>query len=355
MKKLLFFIVLIGKTAFAAQCLPVDDNIAFTIPCAQYQGIRYSIELRYFPNSSDSSALYWKTPANTISVVNSSDNNCISVADDLRFYVSCAQYQGVGYRFWVKYDPNPNDPSNLYWKTEIKTFTTIPQNPPSGAGVLPIGEQSYNTNIVYYAPESIKNMLDPGILVYLHGDGESAVSTLAQRIQSDFKAVADEKGLLVIAVQANHLGFQMVDSTGHYMTDDYYNTLDAIILAYQTWAVNPGKTYITGYSAGGPGAVMISRSELKSNIRAAAIWCAPYNAYALIPNSYKTQVPIRVVSNPGDGNYDPPVGNGSFGYWQYFLPGYGHSVEAVVETHISGHQFDAASVRDACGWMMENH
>ncbi|MEZ4527216.1 MAG: hypothetical protein R2941_14965 [Desulfobacterales bacterium] len=200
---------------------------------------------------------------------------------------------------------------------------------------------------MHYTPESLRHTRNPGLLVYLHGDGESALSALTYRLERDFRAVAEEKGMVVIAVQA-YQGFRLVNEYGKYAYDDCKNTVDAILLAHKIWGVNPWETYLVGYSAGGPGAVLIARSELRPVIRAVNLWCAPFNIYALIPNLYTAQAPVRLVSNAGDPNYTL-----SFPYWQHYLSAYGHSVEAVLETHLSGHQFDAQSVQNAVDWMMQ--
>jgi hypothetical protein len=349
---LLFFMKNIGG---AASCLSIGNELTLNIPCVQYQGISYNISVKYFSNPRDASSIYWKTES--VSIASSQDNQCLPISDELRYYVPCVEYGGARFRLVSEYYKNPDDPFGLYWKIPSDALFALPEQSPSGTGILTIGDESYNTSIVYYCPQALNE--NPGILVYLHGDGESNPYVLMTRLEQDFKAIADEKGLVVIAVVANNLGFRMVDSTGHYMTDDYYNTIDAIRLSYKTWAVNPYKTYLTGYSAGGPGAVMMSRSEIRQNIRAANLWCGPYNAYALIPNDYSTQVPIRVVSNSGDGNYYSSfqqfgaMGNGSFGYWQIFLKKARHQIEVVDDTHIYGHQFDSQSVREACEWMLK--
>ena len=341
----------------AENCRFVGDDLRLHMPCVLFQGVYYQFDMEYFQNPSDPEGLYWKIDLNTLSVKDAPDDPCLSVKNNLKIYINCAEYAGTRYRFVLKYTPEA-DPSNLAWKMETNTFSTVP-DPPAESGYLSIGDEPWNTSIAYYTPENLSGQLNPGLLVYLHGDGESSLSTLTSRIERDFKQIAEENGLVVIAVQANNLGFQMVDAYGKYMTDDYYNTIDAILLAHQTWGVNPYETYITGYSAGGPGAVMITRGELKPAIRAVNIWCAPYNAYAMIPNNDNSQTPIRIVSNIGDGNYyswnqmSGANGNGSFGYWQNFLTSKGHPIESVTEQHISGHQFDDQSVRDAVERMLD--
>lgn len=352
----LFLMFFMKAPGWAASCLSVGSDLRLIVPCVQYQGISYKIAMKYVPDSRDPSGIYWKTES--ISIAASQDNNqCLPVSADFRYYVPCVGYGGAQFRFVSEYCKHPDDPSGLYWKIPYDGLFAVPEQHPVGTGILPIGDESYNTNIVYYCPETLNE--NPGLLVYLHGDGESNPYVLMTRLEQNFKAVADEKGLVVIAVIANNPGFRMVDSTGHYVTDDYYNTIDAIRLSYKTWAVNPYRTYLTGYSAGGPGAVMIARSEIRQNIRAANVWCGPYNAYSLIPNDYSTQVPVRVVSNSGDGNYYSAfqqygaMGNGSFGYWQTFLKKAKHQIEVLDDTHIYGHQFDTQSVREACEWMLK--
>jgi len=344
----LFFMSIFGicSAQSASICRTVGPDLRLPMPCVEFQGIQYGFEMEYFHNPNDSQGLYWKIDLSTLSVKDQPEDQCLPVKDNLKIYAACMEYENVPFRFVLSYAPDA-DPEALSWKMEIPTFSAVPEPPSYGSGYLDIGGESWNTSLVHYTPESLKQTANPGLLVYLHGDGESALSALKSRIERDFKAVAEEKGLVVIGVQA-YQGFRLVNEYGKYTYDDYYNTVDAILLAHKTWGVNPYETYIAGYSAGGPGAVLIARSELRPAIRAVNIWCAPFNIYALIPNTYTSQAPIRLVSNTGDPNYSV-----SFPYWQHYLAEYGHSVESVTETHITGHQFDAQSVQNAVEWMMQ--
>lgn len=347
---LIFFMssaVILSPLPLTAEiCQTVENDLRLHFPCIAFQGQYIGFDMEFFRNPADPQGLFWRIDTESLVFKDIPDEDCLTVRNNLKIYTACLEYDGISYRFVMKYAADA-DPSGLAWQMEISTFSEVPEVPSYGSDYLSIGEERWNTSIAYYTPESIRQTPNPGLLVYLHGDGESALSTLRTRIERDFKAVSEEKGLVVIGVQANNLGFRMVDSFGKYMTEDYYNTIDAILLAHKKWGINPYETYITGYSAGGPGAVMLARGEMKPAIRAAVIWCAPYNAYAMIPNSYTSQVPVRLVSNSGDPNYSL-----SFPYWQYFLPAYGHELEALAESHISGHQFDKQSVRDAVEWML---
>ncbi|MGE0083963.1 MAG: hypothetical protein AB7S75_06030 [Desulfococcaceae bacterium] len=347
----LFFISMFGTYSASAQsadvCQMVGSDLRLHMPCVEFQDVQYGFDMEYFQNSADPEGIYWKIDLSSLTVKDMPPEQCLPIRNNLKIYAACMEYENIPYRFVLSYAPDA-DPEALAWKMEISTFSAVPEPPSYGSGYLSIGEESWNTGIAYYTPESLNQTTNPGLMVYLHGDGESSRTALTARLERDFKTVADEKGLVVIAVQANNLGFRLVNEYGKYTYNDYYNTVDAILLAHKTWGVNPYETYVTGYSAGGPGAVLIARSELRPAIRAAVIWCAPFNIYALIPNLYKSQAPVRTVSNTGDPNYSV-----SFPYWHSYLSQYGHTVEAVTETHISGHQFDGRSVRNAVDWMMQ--
>jgi len=342
----LFFVSISGTAQSADICRIIASDLRLPMPCVAFQGVQYGFDMEYFHNPSDPESLYWKIDLSTLTVKDMPEEQCLPVRNNLKIYAACMEYENVPFRFVLSYAPEA-DPEALSWKMEIPTFSAVPEPPSYGSGYLDIGEESWNTSIAYYTPESLKQTLNPGLLVYLHGDGEISLSTLKSRIERDFRTVAEEKGLVVIGVQA-YQGFRIVNAYGNYTYDDYYNTVDAILLAHKTWGVNPYETYITGYSAGGPGAVLMSRGELRPAIRAVNLWCAPFNINALIPNSYKSQAWVRLVSNTGDPNYSV-----SFPYWQYSLAEYGHTVESVTETHISGHQVDGQSVRNAVERMMQ--
>lgn len=352
----LLILVLGSHPAGAAQCIEVGEDLRLDFPCVEYSGVRYQLRLEFYEHPDASAGLYWRLDPASLAVVGSDDPDCLAVGEDLMVYVTCAAYDGGRYRFRLDSVP---DPAGLLWQMDEATFSAIPDSPPAGTGILDVGDAPFQTRIVYHAPASLATRRNPGLLVYLPGDGESAVDSMAFRLERDFAEVAESEGLLVIGIEPNGRGFQIVDAGGRYQTDDYYNAVDAIRLAHRTWAINPYRTYLTGYSAGGPGAVMLARGELRPWVRAVTIWCAPYNVHALIPNDWDRQVPVRVVSNPGDPNYYSffqvagAGGNGSFGYWPYFLSVVGHPVEPITETRISGHRYDARSVRDALNWMLE--
>ncbi len=356
---LLLGLCLPAGDAQGAECIPVGPDLRLRIPCAEYADITYQFDLAFFHHTDDPAGIYWKLDTASLAETASAGKDCLEFTDDLMLFVVCAEYEGVRYRFRLDAVDDSADPDGFYWKMDHDSFSEIPEPPPSGTGVIDIGEEALHTSAVYYAPASLAGKRNPGLLVYLPGDGESDLFSMKRRLERDFRAVADAEGLLVLGVQPNGRGFQIVDGNGKYQTDDYYNTVDAILAAHRTWAVNPYRTYVTGYSAGGPGAVMISRGQLKPRVRAVNIWCAPYNVYALIPGEDESQVPVRVVSNPGDGNYYSffqyfrAGGNGSFGYWQDFLSRAGHPVTPVEESHISGHQYDTESVHNALKWLLE--
>jgi len=44
----------------------MDDSMAITISCAQYEGVRYEVTLNYTPVSGDPDDIYWKADPDTL-------------------------------------------------------------------------------------------------------------------------------------------------------------------------------------------------------------------------------------------------------------------------------------------------
>jgi len=97
-----------------AQCFHVNDDLKINITCAEYQGVRYKFNLNYI------SDLFWKMDANTIA--NGDVGNCISVGNDLKLNMSCAEFKGNIYGFTMNFTPKADDPSGIYWELDANTF-----------------------------------------------------------------------------------------------------------------------------------------------------------------------------------------------------------------------------------------
>lgn len=101
----------------------VDDSLALSISCAEYQGVRYGFKLDY-SKSSDPSGLYWKMDTSTIRNVGNTGGSCISVGNDLKINVPSALHRGTTYQFSLNYTPILSDASGHYWKMDLNTFKT---------------------------------------------------------------------------------------------------------------------------------------------------------------------------------------------------------------------------------------
>jgi len=77
--------------------------------------------------------LSWKLNANTFGNSNGG-NYCLSVGDDLKFNIDCAEYKGNSYGFVMNYSPVAKDPSGLYWNIDLNTFSQ--KNPSGNTGSL---------------------------------------------------------------------------------------------------------------------------------------------------------------------------------------------------------------------------
>ncbi len=121
----LVFIVIsvFGKSLMASDNLILaGDDLAFPVFCAQYQGIGYDFVLRYAPEA-DPGRLFWKMDVETFKIA---QNGCppLPVKDDFSFGVA-ASFQDVVYGFVLRYTPNQADPAGLYWKMDVNTFKIL--------------------------------------------------------------------------------------------------------------------------------------------------------------------------------------------------------------------------------------
>lgn len=96
------------------QCFHVNDDLKMMITCAEYQGVKYKFNLNYI------SDLFWKMDADTIA--NGDVGNCISVGNDLKLNMSCAEWKGNIYGFTMNFTPKADDPSGIYWELDANTF-----------------------------------------------------------------------------------------------------------------------------------------------------------------------------------------------------------------------------------------
>ncbi len=197
----LFFAGIFGTSSAQSTdiCQVVGPDLRLHMPCVEFQDVQYAFDMAYFQNPADPEGLYWKIDLSSLTVKDMPEEQCLPVRNNLKIYAACMEYENIPYRFVMSYAPDA-DPEALAWKMEISTFSAVPEPPSYGSGYLSIGEESWNTSIAYYTPESLGQTANPGLLVYLHGDGETSLTALKSRVENDFKAVADEKGMVVIAV-----------------------------------------------------------------------------------------------------------------------------------------------------------
>ncbi len=114
-----------GAYEFSSPCFPVDSALDFTIPCVQYLGRGYGFTLNFFSNPDDPSGVYWRMDAGTFH--ESSLSECMNVANDLSLSISCASFYGKQYAFVLNPYSSSEDPSGIYWKMDLSTFTEVGQ------------------------------------------------------------------------------------------------------------------------------------------------------------------------------------------------------------------------------------
>ena len=99
-------------------CLQIADDVSIEIPCVEYQGNQYAIMLQYYPNPSDFLGYYWKLG----SAVATEKSGCLRIGNDLSMTISCAEYGVTKYGFTLRYYPNSTDPSGIYWQMDRSTL-----------------------------------------------------------------------------------------------------------------------------------------------------------------------------------------------------------------------------------------
>lgn len=100
-------------------CLSVGDDLKLNIFCAQFRGKTFQFVLNYYPDSTEG---LWKADISTLSETKSSNFACIPVGEDLVLNAACAQFRGKSYQFSMNFYPNPLDLSGSYWRMDLNTL-----------------------------------------------------------------------------------------------------------------------------------------------------------------------------------------------------------------------------------------
>jgi len=101
-------------------CLVAAADLSIQFPCAEYDGNPYAFTLVFYPYQDDPSGLYWKMVLATFTTGAGTD--CIPIGSDLSIPISCVAYDGVQYGFTLRFYNNQYDPSGLYWKVDMNTL-----------------------------------------------------------------------------------------------------------------------------------------------------------------------------------------------------------------------------------------
>jgi len=104
-------------------CIAVGNDLRLST-CVEYQGAQYAISLDFSPNTD---GFYWKADVPSFKALQTADNTCIRVENDLILKLCCATYQGKNFRFNLNYTPYPADPTGYYWKADVSTFSYADQ------------------------------------------------------------------------------------------------------------------------------------------------------------------------------------------------------------------------------------
>ncbi len=111
------------ELSFGSNCIPIADDLSIFFSCAEYDEVGYSFKLDYFPNPNDPSNIYWKMDLSTFKAVMEKD--CIPLGGDLTITIPCAEYAGMQYSFALDFVVIPADPGGIYWKMDISTFKAV--------------------------------------------------------------------------------------------------------------------------------------------------------------------------------------------------------------------------------------
>lgn len=125
---MLMAIMLIADNVYSScdtGCIAVGNDLRLST-CVEYQGTRYAIALDFSPNAD---GFYWKADLPNFKPLQTADNTCIHVENDLAFKLCCVSYQGANYKFNLNYTPYSADPTGYYWKADVSTFSYADQQP----------------------------------------------------------------------------------------------------------------------------------------------------------------------------------------------------------------------------------
>ncbi|HAO22533.1 MAG TPA: hypothetical protein DCQ37_19970, partial [Desulfobacteraceae bacterium] len=105
--------------SYSPACFTMDDAMAVTVSCAQYEGVQYGFMLNYTPVSTDSDGYYWKMDTSAVSQVQ--EYPCMLLGHDLKLNL-CIEYQGAQYEVTLNYTPVASDSDGIYWKADPGTL-----------------------------------------------------------------------------------------------------------------------------------------------------------------------------------------------------------------------------------------
>jgi predicted esterase len=202
---------------------------------------------------------------------------------------------------------------------------------PVGTGTVTIGDTYY----LFYVPESIANVQNVPLVVFLHGTGDTPEWNF-----DEWQPAAELRGFIWIGVKS-------ADFNGPYWSSDEIPTVMASISdALSQWNINPNRIYISGYSGGGGMMITTCTSPDGAVFAAMAGFCNPYDPWHLDFDSNPLKVPAYFATNADDYNYSAGPA------WRDYFAGKGHVSTFTDETgRVSGHKYDARSALDAYDWM----
>ncbi len=113
----------IPLTGIGTECLVVAGDLAIPLPCVTYDDIHYAFTLGFYPNPDDPEGAYWKLDPDTLKVLETPTDQCLSVGESLDLDFVCVHYDGADYSLTLEPAPMADDPENLYWKLDPESFT----------------------------------------------------------------------------------------------------------------------------------------------------------------------------------------------------------------------------------------
>ena len=103
-----------------SDCLSVSADFGLRIPCVEYIGNHYSCIFDFYRHPDDPEGFYWKLVMPSVTPVDGT--NCIPIATDFRMSIPCVSYNGTQYGFILNSYPNSYNSSGLYWKMDKSTL-----------------------------------------------------------------------------------------------------------------------------------------------------------------------------------------------------------------------------------------